>query len=265
MAVPLRQIVAACAVLTSLGLQSVAARSMAPRVVFAPVLIYHHVKWLKPQDNAIERGLTVLPSEFQAQLRYLAGAHYHPITAAQLVTYLHAGGTLPSKPVVLTFDDGYADMYATAYPMLRQYHMRATFFVVPGFLGTARYLSWNQVKEMAAHGMDIEAHTMTHPDLTLVPAAQARGEIVESRNRLQAALHRSVRVFAYPYGDYNFSILADVAHAGYWGAFTTHQGWWQSSGAPLTLPRVYVDMDDTVRTFAGRLRADATILAEDPT
>ena len=233
--------------------------------VFVPVLIMHHVKWNTPSDDAIERGLTISPTQFAQDLSYLVRNHYHTISALRLVQWLRSGGTLPSRPVVLTFDDGYTDMWPNVYPVLRRYHMTATFFIVPGFLGTRRYLTWKQVETMADHGMDVEAHTMSHPDLTVVPAAQVHGELVDSRRLLAQHLHRTVPVMAYPYGTYNASVLAAVRQAGYWAAFTTHQGWWQTSGAVLTLPRVYVDNDDTPAIFAGRLVADPTVLAEDPT
>lgn len=235
------------------------------RAVFAPVLIYHHVKWLKPSDDAIERGLTVLPAQFSQQLGYLRHAGYHTETALRVVEYLRGGKPLPRRSVVLSFDDGYTDIYHTAYPMLRQHHMVATFFIVPGFLNSPRYLSWKQVEDMARHGMDIEAHTMSHPDLTVVPAAQRWGEVSQSRSILQLRLHRSVRLMAYPYGAYNGAVISDVRKAGYWAAFTTQQGWWERSNQLLTLPRVYVDLDDTLKIFAGRLRADPKVLAEDPT
>ena len=234
------------------------------RSTFVPVLIYHHVKWLKPGDNAIERGLTILPDQFEAELRLLARSKYHTIDAAQLVAYLQSGRPLPTKPVALTFDDGYIDVFRTAYPELRRWHMTATFFIVPGFLDTPRYMSWSQVLDMARHGMDIEAHSMTHPDLTTVPAARLRLEVTVSRQELEQRLHRSVRVFAYPYGAYNAAVLRAVAAAGYRAAFTTRQGWWASRDQMLTLPRVYVDLDDTLSIFAGRLRADPPVLAEDP-
>jgi len=232
---------------------------------FVPVLIYHHVKWLKPTDNAIERGLTVLPSELSAQLNFLVKNHYHPISAAALVRYLHSGGKLPSDPVVLSFDDGYVDMFGTVYSLLRKMHMTATFFIVPGFLGTPRYLSWKQVEQMAGTGMDIEAHSMTHPDLTTVPSAQQWTEVAQSRHELEQRVHRAVRIFAYPYGAYNASVVRAVAKAGYWGAFTTHEGWWENRNELLTLSRLYVDIDDSPQIFAGRLRADPAVLAADPT
>ena len=234
------------------------------QAVFVPVLIYHHVKWLKPSDNAIERGLTVQPDQFQQEMIYLARDHFHPVTAARLVAALTGGASLPSRPVVLTFDDGYTDVYGSAYRTLQRYHMTATFFIVPGFLNTPRYLTWARVEDMARHGMDIEAHTMTHPDLTLVPLPRARAELVQSRQLLERRLHRPVRVLAYPYGDYNAPVLSAVQRAGYQGAFSTHQGWWERRNDLLALPRVYVDLDDTPAIFAGRLKGDPAVLAADP-
>lgn len=234
------------------------------RVIFAPVLIYHHVQPLKPSDDAIERGLTVLPGQFVAQLRYLHAAHYHVVTAAQLVSFLSAGTTLPAKPIVLTFDDGYKDVYRGVYEPLLRAHLRATFFIVPSFLGTPRYLNWQQVQTMARHGMDMEAHTMTHPDLTRIGPRSVRWQLTESRRELQGRLRHPVRLFAYPYGTYSPSVVAAVAAAGYVAAFTTQEGWVASSSRAFIEPRVYVDIDDTLAIFAGRVRADARVLAADP-
>jgi peptidoglycan/xylan/chitin deacetylase (PgdA/CDA1 family) len=249
----------------SVGFLSPTASGSPGNSVFVPVLIYHHVNWLKPTDNSIERGLTVLPSEFKAQVGYLIKNHYHLVSAAALVRFLRFGSGLPSKPVVLTFDDGYIDMFGTVYSLLRSMHLTATFFIVPGFLDTRRYLSWKQVEQMAGAGMEIEAHSMTHPDLTTVPAAQQWTEVAQSRHELEQRLHRAVRVFAYPYGAHNASVLSAVSKAGYWGGFTTREGWWENRGEVLTLPRVYVDIDDSPQIFAGRLRADPVALAADPT
>ena len=233
--------------------------------IFAPVLIYHHVKLLTPTDNAIERGLTVLPSQFDAQLNYLQARGYATVTATRLAVHLLAGAHLPPKPVVLTFDDGYTDVYANVYQPLRRRHMIATFFIVPGFLNTPRYLTWHQVTDMEQHGMDIEAHTMTHPDLTTLRPGAVLQEVARSRQVLVAHLHRPINVFAYPYGAYNVTVLSAVSRAGFQAAFTTRQGWIARSDERLTLPRVYIDIDDTLVIFAGRLRADPTVLSQDPT
>lgn len=240
--------------------------ALAPaRTVFAPVLIYHHVKQLKRSDNAIERGLTVLPSQFVAQLRYLRTSGYHVVTVRQLVQYLRFGAVLPPRPVALTFDDGYSDVFQGAYQPLLRAHLSATFFIVPSFLGTPRYLTWQQVKIMSDHGMDIEAHTMTHPDLTRIGPRSVQWQLAESRRELQARLHRSVRLFAYPYGAHSPAVVAAVARAGYLAAFTTEEGWVETNVHLMTESRVYVDLDDSLPIFAGRVRADPQILAQDPT
>jgi peptidoglycan/xylan/chitin deacetylase (PgdA/CDA1 family) len=255
----------AAAVLVFGAFQSYAAPAAKTRQIFVPVLIYHHVKTLKPSDDSIERGLTVLPSQFDGQLLYLRAAGYHVVTAEQLIQHLRTGSSLPPKPVVLTFDDGYTDMFQGVYQRLLRAHMRGAFFIVPSFLGTPRYLTWQQVQIMADHGMDIEAHTMTHPDLTRISPASVRWQLTESRRELQTRLHRAVRLFAYPYGANSPAVISAVARAGFQGAFTTQQGWISSNTHLLLEPRVYVDIDDTIRIFAGRLRGDPQILAQDPT
>lgn len=227
--------------------------------VFAPVLIMHHVKPDKPTDDQIELGLTLPPALFGQDIDYLATHGYHTISARQLVSYLRSGGKLPSKPVVLTFDDGYTDMYTQVYPVLRKHQMTATFFVVPGFFDRPRYLTWKQVIDMSRHGMDIEAHSMTHPDLTTLSPARAWQEIWGSRHVLQSRLHRPVEVFAYPYGAYNASVLNDVSKAGYWAGFTTHRGYRQARSQLLTLPRVYVTREDIPALFARLLTGGAAI------
>lgn len=241
------------------------ARGRSSGTIRLPVLVMHHVKWDKPGDDATELGLTIHPTQFRQELAYLASHRYHTISAARVASMLTHGGRLPKQPVVLTFDDGYADMYRTVYPALRSRHMTATFLICPGLLGKPRYLTWQQVQVMARHGMDIEAHSLTHPDLTAIPPAQARNEIAGSRTQLRRRLHISVSVFAYPYGAFNASILGDVRRAGYLAAFTTQEGWQLTRGSRFALPRVYIDRDDTITQFAARLTGNLSVVDQDPT
>ncbi len=243
--------------LCSLGFCPTPVRAQpAPYRIWVPVLIYHHVTWFRPTDDATERGLTIQPPQFDAEIRYLATHHFHVLTAAQVVRSLLAHRPLPPHPVVLSFDDGYVDVYANVFRVLERYRMHATFFVCPGLLGKPLgplkrgYLNWQELEDMSNHGMDIEAHTLTHPDLTRVPAAQVRNEIYGSRHVLRARLHQSVRLFAYPYGDYNAYVLTTLHHAGFIAAFTTHEGYWLSSTQQLELPRVYVENTYTTAVFS---------------
>ncbi|GAC1444061.1 MAG: hypothetical protein NVSMB52_03010 [Chloroflexota bacterium] len=218
--------------------------------IFVPVLLYHHVKMPKATDNAIERGLTVLPSQLNSELSYLLNHHFHTVTAETLTAALLGTSSLPTRPVVLTFDDGYSDVYSNAYRILREHHMQATFFIVPYFLGQPRYLTWGQVQEMSAHGMDIEAHTLTHRDLTVLSWAQMWKEVIGSRQALENRLHRPVHVFAYPYGAFNTVVVRAVRRAGFLSAFTTHHGWFAERKDILTLPRVHVTFQNDLASFA---------------
>jgi len=255
-----------CALATFVaGVLPVYGRHTTVRSAFIPVLIYHHVKLTRPTDDATERGLTISPQQFSSELAYLQRARYHTITADRLVSFFHGRASLPSRPVMLTFDDGYVDVYHAVYSLLRERHMTAIFFIVPGFLGRQRYMNAAQVRDMADHGMDIEAHTMTHPDLTTLPYRSALREIKISREFLQRLIRHSVRAFAYPYGAYNRSTLQAVAASQFEVAFSTRAGWIQSSEAALTLPRVYIDADDSLPNFAARLHRDRGVLLADPT
>lgn len=229
-----------------------------------PVLVLHHVKWDKPGDDAIELGLTIHPTQLRQELDYLQARGYHTVSAARVALTLISRGRLPAHPVVLTFDDGYQDAYRTVYPALRSRRMTGTFFVCPDLVGKPRYMTWRQVSEMSSHGMDIEAHTMTHPDLTSVPAAQQWAEIQGSRLALQSRLHVPVRVFAYPYGRFNAEVLNEVRRAGYVAAFTTQQGWLLQTSSRWTLPRTYVDRDDSLAQFAARLTGNLGVIDRDP-
>lgn len=231
---------------------SAAARSV-PVSVRVPVLLYHHIKTLKPSDNVIERGLTVLPSQFAAELAFLQRNGYHTVTAAQLTDALFGRTRLPSKPVVLTFDDGYSDVYANAFPALQRLHMRATLFVVGYFPGQPRYMTWTQIEDMASHGMDIEAHSLTHPDLTTLKWAEMWKQVIGSRQAIEQKLHRPVKVFAYPYGAYNAAVIWAVWRAGFQTAFTTRDGYLMSRAQARLLPRVHVNLSDSIPMFSSLL------------
>lgn len=254
-----RRLAAACAGLTLLLVAGLppfpvnGAHSRTARALRVPVLLYHHIKTLKPTDNPIERGLTVLPAQFNEQLTYLQRNGFHTVTAAQLTDALLGTGHLPSKPVVLTFDDGYDDVYTNAYHMLRAHHMRATFFVVGYFPGQPRYMTWPQIEDMAAHGMDIEAHSLTHPDLTTLTWAAMWKQVIGSKQAIEQKIHRPVRVFAYPYGAYNAAVVWAVWRAGFGTAFTTNDGYIMRRSHARTLPRVHVNLGDTGPVYADLL------------
>src|SRR5262249_55799319 len=129
--------------------------------------------------GATHRPYALSPAEFRAHLMAASGVGRSTITAGQIP------GELAARFFCLTFDDGCASDYSEAFPALLELRMRATFFVVPTMVGTAGYVSWPELREMAAAGMEIGSHSLTHPFLHELDAAGVRREFGESKRILE--------------------------------------------------------------------------------
>lgn len=157
--------------------------------------------------------VSVAPRDFADQMGALADSGYRGIALREATAYRAARGTWPDRCVVLTFDDGYANFHETALPILMRHGFAATVFLVSGHvggqndwerplarLGARSMLSWAQIAELCAAGMEVAAHTKTHPDLSRLSPAAAEEEIAASRAQIEDRLGRPVESFAYPYG-----------------------------------------------------------------
>lgn len=197
------------------------------------------------------------PANFEDQLVHLEQRGYTVIDLDQALAGMR-GKALPAKPVVLTFDDGFADQM-TAFEILKRRNTKATFYLIasgeaslwcigvdrrygdplqpPEGCGDA-YLNWDQVRELDRSGLiTIGAHTVNHRDLAALAADQQRLEIATGKRMLEARLGHVVRHFAYPYGSYNAEATQLVREAGYATAVTTEAGEYQPGGTALTLHR----------------------------
>lgn len=215
--------------------------------------MYHHIAAPPPRAGAIRRDLSVTPVAFEAQLRYLVRAGYHPILLRDLIAHLNLGAPLPSKPIILTFDDGYKDQYTNAYPLLKRYGFVGTFFIVTGFIGQQEYLSWEEIEVMSAEGMEMEAHGHTHPDLRGRPTSYIVWQVLGAKEALEARTGQPVRFFSYPSGKYDQRVMRVLHSAHYWGAVTVRQGTRQSSLRPFELQRIRVRGKDTLADFVRNL------------
>ncbi|MFD0696962.1 polysaccharide deacetylase family protein [Paenibacillus sp. GCM10027628] len=220
--------------------------------VSLPVLNYHSI--------GIEPGnpYVLHPDAFARQMKYLAAHHYTPISLSDFALMLEKKKVVPRRPVLLTFDDGYVDNYELALPLLRQYGFPAAVFVLPGNIGHENYLSWPQIKEMLAAGWEVQPHSMTHPHLPQLTAAQQREEITESRRQIEAQLGTTADIFAYPYGEYNEETLAILKEAGFRYSFTTKPGWAASSQNRYELHRIVVRGVDSFRTWVRQIKHNVT-------
>ena len=186
-----------------------------------PVLNYHQVE----EKNG--NPLTLWPDQFEAQMDYLAEEGYTTISIDEMMDAFEQGTPLPEKPVVITFDDGYADNYEYAYPILKKHGFKATIFLIYDFTNTyPGYLTWAQIDEMKASGLiRFESHTMTHANLAeLTSNDELRHEIADSHDLLSEKIGYAMKYIAYPGGRVNERIENVTCNAGYRGGFTVHYG-----------------------------------------
>src|SRR5260370_15279734 len=141
--------------------------------------------------------LTVTPGDFTAQMDWLASSGYHPVDFNDLRAYFSGIMPLPAKPVVITFDDGYADLYATAFPILQAHKFKAVAYIVTSFVGQTRYVTAAQVQEIDRHGIQIASHTVDHPHLAKTSLDSATAPLAARTTWLENLTGHSVVDFAY--------------------------------------------------------------------
>lgn len=216
------------------------------REVVVPILMYHRIDRLTPALSALQRALTVAPSDFAAQMRWLRQNGYRTITQIELWNALMHGAALPSKPIMLTFDDGYRDVFGQAMPVLRRFKMRATAYVITDRINgpDPSFLTWGRIRSLERNGFEIGSHSVSHADLTALDAASARRQLVVSKRTLERHLGHPDPWFAYPYGKHNAAVVALARQAGYLLAMTTTPSARQHAATPLELDR-YEVLDTT--------------------
>lgn len=220
-----------------------------------PVLTYHYIRQAPNQEeDPLGFSLSVTPADFREQMSYLADHGYQTVTPAELHGALKNKTLLPPKSVLLTFDDGYEDFYTNAFPILKEFGLKATVFVVTGFAGSepTRYLSWPQIRELDASSLvTIASHTIGHTNLT--KSRNAFREISQSKRILERQLQHRVSSFAYPFGTVDEFTEQLVAQAGYDLAFATRIGTTMRYSGRFALPRVRVSGGLAVSQFPAKL------------
>lgn len=237
-----------------------------------PILMYHSIS-----EHAAPkyRPFAVPPSLFARHMAYLHLHAYTPITVTQFVHAVTQRGTvLPDQPVVLTFDDGFADFFTGALPILRQYNFTATLYVATGFIGsTSRWLqhegeaarpmlTWDQLTEISASGIECGGHSHWHHQLDTLPLAAARDETVHCKRLIEDHLGQKVSTFAYPYGYHSAAIKRLVRETGYTSACTVKNEISSEAADPFALTRLTVSADTGLDALATLLtRPSPSILA----
>lgn len=221
-----------------------------------PILMYHAVHVMDPSE-ASNANLIVDPDLFEAHIKALAKAGYYFLTPEEAYKAF-TENALPAKKVVwLTFDDGNEDFYTIAYPILKKYKAKATNNVITGFVkkGNAGNLTVKQMKEMMAHGMSFQSHTVNHPDLSATDKATQKVELTDSIGFLENKLNTKVNTIAYPSGRYNQTTL-DLAKKTYKLGLTTNEGLASAKDGLLSLNRVRILPTTTAKGLLSEIATD---------
>jgi peptidoglycan/xylan/chitin deacetylase (PgdA/CDA1 family) len=213
----------------------------------------YHVIAPAPAGAALP-DLFVRPSDFAAQMRWLAAHGFHAVTLHQVYEYWLRGTQLPAQPIVLSFDDGTLGQHTHAMPVLRKLHWPGVLNLKVNALKSKYTLPAWRVHDMLKAGWELDAHTITHPDLTRVGDAQLWREVHGSRVALQRLFHVPVDFFCYPSGRYDAKVIAAVRRAGYLGATTTNYGLARPADL-YTLNRVRINGSDGIAGFARKLQS----------
>lgn len=189
-----------------------------------PILMYHTVY---PSASYSNR-LAVSTETFEKQMEFLKKNRYTVMSLPDLVRAINEKRELPAKPVALTFDDGYKDMYTDVFPILKKYGFSGTFFIIVQEVGRVQNdrLSWEQIKEMQASGFAVIGSHAVGPEplINFVSADDVRWQITESKRQLEEKLGSPVTLFSYPEGLFTPAIRQMVIDAGYEGAVATKPG-----------------------------------------
>ncbi|HEU5198161.1 MAG TPA: polysaccharide deacetylase family protein [Ktedonobacterales bacterium] len=230
-----------------------------------PVLMYHHVS-PGPSPSDVAAGLgsnTVKTPDFATQINYLAQSGYHPVILTDIFNKLYYGLPLPAHPIIISFDDGYEDNFTDAFPILQSHHFVAEINIITGIIGGG-WLTWDQIRQMAASGFQIGSHTVHHYSLTAITQSTAQHELADSKSTLEQQIGKPVQFFCYPSGepfahgtsDQRQFIISQLYQDGYVGALldpgVTSAD--QNAQTPYQLYRIRVSGDEDMSLFTQTLQ-----------
>lgn len=219
-----------------------------------PILMYHYIR-TPPSTRTDMLGfkLSVSPEDFRAQMDWLYANGYHTVNFNHVRAYFEGARALPSRPVVITLDDGYRDLYTAAFPILQAHGFTAVAYIVTSFVGQPAYVTRDEVLEMDRAGIEIASHTVDHANLARMSFGSTSYQVTQSKHLLEQMLGHPVLDFAYPSGQFNGQTMAAVRQAGYDTAVTTAQSTTHSLIDRYAWGRVRVGGGESLEEFIANL------------
>lgn len=234
------------------GLRTLATvRALLPAARGARILTYHSVR----PDGPGSRSSYVHPADFAAQMAWLVEAGYEVVSLTHLADQLSKRQPVPDRWVCITFDDGYADNYVHAFPVLKRHGLPATIFLVTGKIDQdPLFLTKAQIDEMRSCAIEFGAHTVDHVSLSSLPPEEARRQVIGSRQQVERLISEAPSHFCYPFGHYNATVEGFVRDAGFRTCCTEQAGVIHSNADPLRLVRAGILGTDSLRDFELKVR-----------
>jgi peptidoglycan/xylan/chitin deacetylase (PgdA/CDA1 family) len=184
-----------------------------------PVLCYHHIREAKPGQSETFKSYSVSPASFASQMKALKDSGYETILPDQLYNYLVHDGPLPAKPVMLTFDDTDEEQFSIGYQEMKKYGFKGVFFIMTISINRPRYMSKEQIKQLAEEGNAVESHTWDHNMVTKYQGEDWEKQFVKPRKTIEDITGKSATYFAYPFGLWNQAAIPELKKAGFKMAF----------------------------------------------
>ncbi|MBS1668567.1 MAG: polysaccharide deacetylase family protein [Bacteroidetes bacterium] len=184
-----------------------------------PILCYHQIRDWKPTDSKRAKDYIVPVDAFKQQMKMLADSGYHSILPDELYDYLTKGTPLPSKPVMLSFDDTDLEQYSIAYPEMQKHHFKGVFFIMTVSLNRPRYMNSQQVKELSDAGNVIGSHTWDHHNVKQYQGKDWEIQIDKPTKLLETITGKPIRYFAYPFGLWNKQAIPELKKRNFVAAF----------------------------------------------
>lgn len=216
-----------------------------------PVLCYHRIRNILASDGKNIKTYSVSPAQFALQMKALSDNGFHTISPEQLHKYLVHNGSLPPKPILITFDDTREEQYRLGVAEMNKYGFKGVFFIMTVSIDRPGYMTKTQIKNLSDNGHSIGAHSWDHHSATKYEGADWDIQLINPKKQLEAITGKSVNYFAYPFGEWNPRAIAKLKTSGYQLAFILSTK--QDSNEPLyTIRRLIVPSS---MSTAGMLKA----------
>jgi peptidoglycan/xylan/chitin deacetylase (PgdA/CDA1 family) len=184
-----------------------------------PVLCYHQIRDWKVTDSKSSKDYIIPVETFKAQIKMLSDSGYHTILPDQYYAYLNNGTPLPTKPIMLSFDDTEFNQFAVAAPTLKKYGYKAVYFIMTVSLGRPNYMTRAQVKDLSDAGNIIGSHTWDHHNVKKYQGTDWELQIDKPTKTLEEITGKKIEHFAYPFGLWNVEAIPELKKRGMKSAF----------------------------------------------